>query len=550
MKTAQKLLYMVALALALTACKEPMDEITGTDYPRTFSPIEIEVTHIRFDSARIEWQSIDGASAYTVELSGQGDSLQFSSIVRTWDNVDGTRLNVGGLWGEAQYSVRIKAKTFAEGKEDSKWKNHTWKTPAEQVFLSVRSVDIKGTSVKVRWSLPNGKLTELRVSGGIDPIQLTETDMPNGERELTGLKSNTSYTIALYDGTKKRGEVKPKTRWKPTGAEGNVVTLSIGQDLKAACEDAANVGKIIYLPDNYTFDVLNSAEDNGMLIAGSMTIMGDPDASAKPKIKFFGDAGKRCFILPANADTILITNVILEGDPAAGSGIIDQPNLSTDPKINTLKALVFENDELLNVGRGFVRLRSTTDTAVKSIESLSVNDCIFSNFGATNSNGIFINVATEKGGIDNITITNTTIYGQKMDFINASGTGTTVVNNPVKKINIENCTFDDIVKESSDNRYFIQAANNTGLTATVKNCILGKTATARQFNGGSGSTATATDCYKTSDHATTASYDFASGVTAYSGSSTTLWTNPAAGDFTFKDADFAGKATAGDPRWR
>ena len=39
-------------------------------------------------------------------------------------------------------------------------------------------------------------------------------------------------------------------------------------------------------------------------------------------------------------------------------------------------------------------------------------------------------------------------------------------------------------------------------------------------------------------------------MTAYSGSSTSLWTDPAGGDFTFLDGNFAGAPTAGDPRWK
>jgi hypothetical protein len=39
-------------------------------------------------------------------------------------------------------------------------------------------------------------------------------------------------------------------------------------------------------------------------------------------------------------------------------------------------------------------------------------------------------------------------------------------------------------------------------------------------------------------------------MTAYGGASTSLWTNPTNGDFTFMDGSFVGKDDAGDPRWR
>ncbi|HPT12014.1 MAG TPA: DUF5123 domain-containing protein, partial [Bacteroidales bacterium] len=55
--------------------------------------------------------------------------------------------------------------------------------------------------------------------------------------------------------------------------------------------------------------------------------------------------------------------------------------------------------------------------------------------------------------------------------------------------------------------------------------------------------------YYTSDLATTAT-TLSSLCTSYSGASTALWTAPLTGDFTFLDAAFAGKSTAGDPRWK
>jgi len=38
-------------------------------------------------------------------------------------------------------------------------------------------------------------------------------------------------------------------------------------------------------------------------------------------------------------------------------------------------------------------------------------------------------------------------------------------------------------------------------------------------------------------------------MTSYSGASSALWNDPLNGVFTLKDAAFAGKGIAGDPRW-
>jgi hypothetical protein len=541
MKTAQKLLYVAALLLAFAGCTDPMDEITQTDYPRVFSPVEVTVTHVRFDSAVVEWNSIDDANTYVVELSEQGDTLFSNAPTKRWENVEGTTLSVDSLWGEAQYGLRIKALAFGQGQEESKWKNHVWKTPAEQVFLTLRNQDIKGTSITVRWSIPNGSLTELKVANG-PTIALTADKLPSGEHKLEGLNPNTAYTIALFDGTKKRGELLPTTKWKPNG-EPNVVMVTAADDLKAICADVANIGKIIYLAEGtYT------GENKFLEIPGAMSFVGDPDAATKPKIKFSGDGGAKCITLPAGASLLSFANIEFEGDAATGNSIID---VSDDPALTEgIDTLMFDNCDLSNCGRSFIRLRGPNDAASKPIKLLRVNNCLFKNFGGTNANAL-IDIRPTAGGIDNISIANSTIMAQTRDFIDASGVGTEPnIYNPVKKISVENCTFDDIMKQSVDSRYIIKAGGNTGLEATIKSCILGKTTDARHYSAGTGSTVIATDCYKTSDHAVTTSNAFTSGVAEYSGASIDLWTNPAAGDFTIKDAAFEGKSTAGDPRWR
>jgi hypothetical protein len=40
------------------------------------------------------------------------------------------------------------------------------------------------------------------------------------------------------------------------------------------------------------------------------------------------------------------------------------------------------------------------------------------------------------------------------------------------------------------------------------------------------------------------------GANSYSGKAADLFTDPANGNFKIKDNSFAGKSTAGDPRWR
>ena len=87
----------------------------------------------------------------------------------------------------------------------------------------------------------------------------------------------------------------------------------------------------------------------------------------------------------------------------------------------------------------------------------------------------------------------------------------------------------------------------------MKNCIFGMTkqggttATAKGVRYNTNGTADGSGGYSTSDYS--ALTNPLSGLTAYPKLSTDLWTDPFNGNFKFKDATFAGKTTAGDPRW-
>jgi hypothetical protein len=545
-------MYLMALTALFTACEEPMEEITQVDYARAFSPIDLNVTLATYDKATVNWKTIDNAKSYVIELS-RGDSLQFNNIVATYET-EALNQALTGLWGETPYSVRVKSKSFNEGQEDSKWHGIAFKTNAEQIFNAVADADIKTGQITVRWT-PNAEVTKLTVSPAIGDVALTAAEKAAGVKTLTGLVPVTQYTISIYNGEQRRGTVTATTKYRPSGA--GVVEVPIGGDLGAITADAANIGKIIYLPEGFTYDVSAAA---GILIAGKMTIYGDPDAIVKPTITLSSTSGgARVFQLPASADEILFTNIAIVGPGAgAGTSVLDQDLAKAAEAITDLKAVKFENCDMSGFGRSFIRLRSAAGS--NPIGLVSLNNCVCKNFGNNGGDGgayAFFTLNSTSSGIDNITVTNSTFQTQYHSFLNAPATAPNT--SPAKKVTIENCTFNDIITGPTGTtaRYFIDGNNNTGLTITMKNVILGKAGTgdpattkAAGYRIGAGSTITVTGSYKTSDHSTApATADFTTGITSYTKASTDLWTDPANGNFTFKDASFAGKATTGDPRW-
>ena len=123
-------------------------------------------------------------------------------------------------------------------------------------------------------------------------------------------------------------------------------------------------------------------------------------------------------------------------------------------------------------------------------------------------------------------------------------------------ITIKNTTVHRGMMDDSQSRYLIDANNSTmSGNITIERSIFGKAGGAL---GGNGIRTTAainvTSSFYTNDFAddpvaVVTSFSIRKFMSAFNGSSTDLWTDPNNGDFTLKNASFAGKGTAGDLRW-
>lgn len=547
---------LVAFAAFLSACQQPMDEIIDPYYSQPFSPIKFSYTPGSFDVATLTWQKMDRSQSYVVELS-RGDSLLFDNIVATYET-ESTGLVLTGLWGETRYSVRVKSKATQDGQTDSKWNSLAFRTNAENIFYYVRNNDIKATRLTVRW-ISNSEVTKLEIIPNIanaTPVQLelTPEEVAAGEKTVTGLTSATKYSVSLFNGEQRRGRVTTTTKWRPSESDPNVLRLSNGDDLDVATSAADNIGKIIFLPDGFT-----CGTGTGFVLAGKMTIMGDPDAYMKPTlISTSTGGGSRLFRWSngLDADEIRFENLILQGGANNQGGVFYAT--TTGEALVRLDAMRFENCEIYDFGRSFYANRGNrTDSRIGLV---SLNNCIAKNIGTIGATveaqdagfNPFFHITFNNGGIDNIVVTNSTFQKQYSNFIDARSSGG---NLPAKNISIDNCTFYDFITgpASATERYFIETNNNPGINVSIRNVILGKTSAdsnrkSRHYRNGVG-TVTVTGCYRTNDHYTIVASDFQSGVAEYPNVSATLWTDPENGDFTIKDESFTGRTTAGDPRW-
>jgi hypothetical protein len=242
------------------------------------------------------------------------------------------------------------------------------------------------------------------------------------------------------------------------------------------------------------------------------------------------------------ADSLVFENVDIscyydDAGVTRHRGVIDQ-----ELNAFTIGAIKFNNCIIRNSGRSAIRLRGFTGGQV--INNVEFNNCIMYDFAFDSHYGV-LNGATT-GNFINIKFINTTVYNIRGGIINyGSGAG-------CMSVIVDNCTFDRTSMDAASGRYFIDfgtTGNHSNGTLTISDCIFGQTSAIANGVRNNQMVLTVAGSYYTADFVNV-SGSIAPSMTSYAGASTALWTNPASGIFTFLDANFAGKATAGDPRWK
>jgi hypothetical protein len=530
---------------SLVSCQDAPEELTQLDFDRIFTPSGLSVLPLQ-TTALVSWNLTQGASEYLVQVSR--DSLEFTTDLKEYTTED-LFLNLTELIGSTQYSVRVMAISPEERPADSRWNRLAFKTQDEQLLHSIPASAIKSRQVTITWVPdPNVNRLVLTPAGGSgQSILLDEADIEAAGKTITGLTPGTGYTIGIYFDQTRRGRQTFTTKWVPDCNDPNVLCLGIGDNLRDAIGDPYNAGKLIFLPEGYTY-----TWGGGQQVAGGFTIYGDPDGD-RPVITLSAGAPFVLNGLTSGNDVIRFENVELVSTHASGYLI----NQGTDATANAchIKSLTFENCRLADFGRSIIRTQAPNE----KFDIIRINNCLIENCSKeSGQNYAIIQSTVAFEAFPNIEITNTTVNHSYASFLSLAGGS---LQPSGKNILIENVTFYKTVGSNSatpDNRYLIDGGNNGPLNITIKNCILGSVrgvGNERGFRMKVDGRMTAEDNYATTDWTTVADGEATPPILniptkAYNGSATTLFVDPANGDFRIKDASFAGKATAGDPRWR
>ncbi len=537
-------LILGLFAMLLTgACKEQIDPVVSElEFSRAFIPVGLVAEISDVTTVTLNWSAATNTDHYVLEIY-EGTLLVPGFMVYTVDIPSTTATQMAFSYvlpaGDTPFFARLKAVSSKSGVEDSKWTYTEFRTGPENLFTGYESEMTGLNSCTVRWK-PGSVATALLFVAGANETSypITSEELAAGVKMLTGVPTGV-YEIMLMNTTFSRGSTN-------LIIEGNVM-LDSGADLLAAIS-AASPGDVILLAQGGVFIFTGNATISKSIKIRAVYNENPPVLAAATGASttapmFLIDAAL------APSDSIVFQNVIMTGfinnDPAGGmiTGVYDQ-GTSNACNIGTLK---FEGCVLSHFSRQLIRLRGT---ASQVINNFIVDDCILFDYGTNSTSYGIISSNTAAATINNIRFSNSTIYNflsYLVLYTNAPSCNSIV---------IDNCTLNQITFTTGSTSRYIIDANNTVFTAgsgiTISNSIFGVTAAAHTNGIRASATKTFTNSYGTSDFDDTFSPDYSikGNLIAYGGLSTGLWTDPVNGVFTFMDAGFAGKATAGAPRWR
>ena len=516
--------------LIINACKDNIDPIIEElNFDRAFTPRGLNAHISSITTLTLNWVETDNTDHYVVEIYLGTEFTEGNFISTT--NVTSTSLVYSLPSGDTQFSARVKSVSSLEGVNDSKWVAISFTSGKENLFTGYNLTMTGIGALTVKWA-PGKAVTKLVfIDNGVETsFDITAEEATAGSKSLTSV-SNGYYEIRIMNGTFVRGS-------QYYAVEGDAV-LANGGDL-ATSISGLSAGQVLLVESGAAFSftapltITNSIKIKGMNTTSLPTIYPATGASSTNGMFIIGATDSIVF------QNIKLTGYINNDGGTSGmvTGVFDQGTANAC----AITKVKFDGCVLEHQGRHVIRLRGT---ATQTINTLEINDCIISDFGSNSSSYGIINANNAAASIANIKITNSTVYNTQCGLlVYGASLG-------CQSVIVDNCTCDQTML-SGTARFLIDFGTNatsSSGTITISDCIFGTTGAAANGVRENLMTLSVSGSHYTSGFVNVAN-SITSSMTAYAGSSSALWTDPAGGIFTFLDQGFTGKNTAGDPRWR
>lgn len=517
-------LGILAAVLLLTSC-EKEEELEGPD--RLFRPVQKGLMESKGNWISVSWQKSKEAIAYKVEISRD----TFKTIDRSVE-IDTNAVVLEELEWDQLYQIQVQALAKDPSKNSGMaflGEMKTAKFPT--ILITPTSNDVTDAAALVRWNNTGDAATTLRVLRADDQslvkeVTLTEQDLAQQFKVINGLKSTTEYIIYAYSGETLRGWERYTTKASQVYPGSNIIDLRGIEDNPAILEETllgdVPSGSVIILQRGLTYTISSSAQ-----LKGSVTIVSGLGFESVAKIKFNSNLD---FASGSTIDSVKFSNVSMRGD-FAGGYVLNVSNAATVGKV------VFNACEIRSF-RGVVRIKASSPVL---ISDFTYNNSVID---SVNGYGV-LNIDNTAAKVENVKILNSTISRAQNILVSKS---------PSNSVLIENCTFNQAPLSGN----YLVNYNSNDVTNNIKiyNNILGigwaklgETDTSvRGVKAGANTSIDVKGTYSTLDYVVTSNE--LPNLISYGKAHTSLFRDPANGDFTLVDRTFNGYSSAGDPRWR
>lgn len=525
-------LFILGLTICFTSCEDVNDWGTDGSYNRMFSPVTFETAKVGATSVDLRFSSVPNAKSYVIEFSK--DSLEFKAITNTVEILaedivlDSTSTSkvylttVKKLDPEMRYSARMKA-TSNNGLPESLWVTLTFKTSGEQILNAVSN--ITESSATLTWEA-EAEVTHLLLSGGglsKKEITLSASNIAESKFDLSDLKQNTSYTVEIYDGSRKKGTKSFMTAQRISG-DGKRYFMTGTENIVDFLNGITDSEVVLVIPSTAKFAIGDvwtlPAHIKSLTLWGLVGAVEGQAAISFKEIKLDNTV---------STFKLWIHNMKVTGTDASADYVLnDNPTGA-----RTISEFKIDNC-LVTAFRGVLRMR-----AALTVGKIEIDNCLISNIGSYGV--ITIDAATVAVG--SISMTNSTVY-------KINNTTLITCKSKPSSLKIDYCTLYDVVGKDKYIVNFDGKAANVAGTFTINNCLFGAsdaTISTRATNPKIESTFVY-DSYKTNDYSVASGYPL-TGVLDYDNTSANLFTDPVNGNFKIKDTNIGGEKQPGDPRW-
>lgn len=528
-------LLMVLIGGLLTGCEEKSNDWeVQPEYAGLFRPLVFAMSKTGATTLEVKYTKVVSANKYIFEFSE--DSLLFNSIVSKVEVLADTltpfaksstatkveyRTIFKDLNASAKYSVRMQAIDTVSGLT-TQYSAFYFETSSEQIINDVNAFTDK---VDIYWAQTD-RLTHLTIENSstgevVVNHTLSAEEIANATATIGDLGTGTTYIAKLYNDTRMRGSMAFKTLGMENSAVVYLQPTDIVADVLAAsvAEGKNNVTLTLTGSEVYDFGTLTvPAGITNLSITGISN-----DNGVMPSV-----------ILPQFRLTdILIGKVVFENIKM--TGIITQHLVYLNTAGAEIESVSFLGCQI----DSYNSLVRASNTTVK-IGTILFDDCLVNNIGGY---GV-VNIGGSTPTVNGITFKNSTLTDLTTQLMD--------VRAKVVEIELKNCTFCNLKTGMAQLLRF--DVNNLPLAVKTADLIISGTNNGAKINSlsydGSATSLNVSfaGSYRTTDLIIN-KYEF-SEITIFNGTTYDLFVDPDNRDFSIKSSSgFAGRGTAGDPRW-